>query len=630
MVSCAAFCLLLALVPSAAATPLSAGGPLDLDAESASIVEMTNQPSAGADMVDVGDVNADGYDDYVWTTALPGGMWFIPGPLPARTTDLSHTTVSMSRISVPTGAATRDGTAAGVGDVDGDGIDDLVITDEWGTAWIVYGRPHLASIDLTSHDGSVSRYEGQADSLHGGIVAAAGDVNGDGRADVLLSAPGWQGDGEASRAFVLFGGPRRAEVDLADLGTRGITMLANLDSGSAIAAVGDVNGDGLDDVLLGVRASLDYGGAILAPGSRAGGVRDYADGVAKALAWISDPSDPLGYSLGYALAGVGDYDGDGRPDIAVGVYGGNTTRVAVLTRPEGVIDLGKPGWRGTALDSATGQLVSSTAEVGDVTGDGFDDLLFGMADSTGYAGASLMPGSASPPASIAIATGLALQSSVANRAAGASVAAAGDATGDGIADMIVGTSGSGPPLAPTAYVVAGFAAGGPFARSWVGIQDTPLVGYPLIASAGSFDQAIEAVSYRWRRCFTSAICVAIPGATSSTYRPVTADAGRRLQVQVHLENRMTMAPVAVIRSRLTAEVAGLPVVTGTFRVGRVLRCTARGWLADAGFRWLRNGRPIAGATSARYRLTTKDRHRRITCRVRIGSETALSAARRVR
>ena len=92
--------------------------------------------------------------------------------------------------------------------------------------------------------------------MAGEAVNGAGDVNGDGCADVIVGAPGvgrQQGAG-AGAAYVIFGGPSAAEVDLADLGARGFTIAGGVVPGivgEAVSGAGDVNGDGLDDLVVG-------------------------------------------------------------------------------------------------------------------------------------------------------------------------------------------------------------------------------------------------------------------------------------------------------------------------------------------------------------------------------------------
>jgi FG-GAP repeat len=121
------------------------------------------------------------------------------------------------------------------------------------------------------------------------------------------------------RAFVVFGRPTSGPVDLDQLGTRGFEVISSPDfkAGSSLSAAGDVNGDGLADLALGDedyrRAGRRAAGAVVLVYGRAGAeavrLRDLGPG---GFRWVA----PEGFSeFGHALAGLGDFDGDGRPDL---------------------------------------------------------------------------------------------------------------------------------------------------------------------------------------------------------------------------------------------------------------------------------------------------------------------------
>ncbi len=165
---------------------------------------------------------------------------------------------------------------ASAGDVNGDGFADLIIGAyganpggdiEAGESYIVFGKASgfAASLDLAALDGMNGfRLDGiDVVDFSGFSTASAGDVNGDGFADIIIGAP--FSDSFAGESYVVFGKASgfAASLDLATLdGTNGF-RLDGIDffdySGRSVASAGDVNGDGFDDIIIGAYAG-DPGG----------------------------------------------------------------------------------------------------------------------------------------------------------------------------------------------------------------------------------------------------------------------------------------------------------------------------------------------------------------------------------
>jgi hypothetical protein len=466
---------------------------------------------SGSSVASAGDVNGDGFDDVIVGAfgADPNGnnsgaSYVVFGQASGFAANIDLSSLDGSNGFKLSGVAAYDRSGlsvASAGDVNGDGFADLIVGADYadpnglysGASYVVFGQASgfAANLNLSSLDGSNGfRLSGGASRDYSGrSVASAGDVNGDGFADLIVGASRADPNGSASGAsYVVFGQASgfAANLDLSSLdGSNGFKLsgvVADDQSGISIASAGDVNGDGFADVLVGAyRADptgSDSGASYVVFGQASGFAAnldlsslDGSNGFRLSGAAASDLS-------GASVASAGDVNGDGFADVIVGAFvpdGLSGASYVVFGQASGFaanLDLssldGSNGFKlsGVAQFDFSGR---SVASAGDVNGDGFADVLVGAyrADPAGGdSGASYVVfGQASGFAanldlsSLDGSNGFKLGGASANDFSGRSVASAGDVNGDGFADLIIGAEGADPngSYSGASYVVFGVA-----------------------------------------------------------------------------------------------------------------------------------------------------------------------------
>jgi hypothetical protein len=314
----------------------------------------------------------------------------------------------------------------------------------------------------------------QIGAAFGGSVAAAGDVDGDGIGDLVVGAPQYDaGEADEGAVFVFLGtasGIASGTAASAAAQLEGDQAGAHL--GTSVAGAGDVDGDGFDDVIAGApdytHGENSEGVALLFLGS-ATGIADAGAAAADAL-FEADQADA---SLGVSVAGGGDVDADGHADILLGApdFDGpaSDSGAAFLFRGSATgIANGSPTSASAQFlgDATSAVFGTSVALVGSVNGDAFADLAIGApnfdAGQTNEGGVFVFHGSATGIQSGGIATADSqLEGDRAGILLGSSVSAAGDVDGDGLGDLIAGAPrwSDGEFLEGAAFVFRGTATG---------------------------------------------------------------------------------------------------------------------------------------------------------------------------
>lgn len=336
-------------------------------------------------------------------------------------------------------AGDRAGIPSAAGDVDGDGFADVLVRasgrdDFLGAVHVVSG-PIVADMSLSVADAMLLGTEGESGPY---AAAAAGDVDGDGFGDVVVGSPARRGGGDDDRAFV-FRGPLDGAFD-ESAAACGLWQDggANAWLGRVVAGVGDLDGDGLADVAVAApldTVDLDNEGVVyLLKGGCSG--------------WI-DPStlDRIegtqnGEMLGTSLAAAGDVDGDGYGDLWIGADVGVDDGASLFHGPISGTRRSSAAVA-TIEGSGAGEFV---AVLGDTDGDGRSDLLLGdpQDGAHGYAtgGAWVVPGPLNGSVEARAVAVAQLVGEAQDDQAGWAVAGPGDVDGDGFADVLVGAPGN--------------------------------------------------------------------------------------------------------------------------------------------------------------------------------------------
>eukprot|EP01032_Pedospumella_encystans_P039226 gene39226-biopygen21252 len=430
------------------------------------------------------------------------------------------------------GAAQGDSLGHGLsraGDINGDGISDIILgayladpptmptRPNAGIVYVIFGSEvpldtEWDEIQLTSAAMAINKgfriFGAVSDAQTGLTISNAGDVNSDGRDDIIIGAPeadppslGANSNGGIS--YVIFGrnvaggAPAFLDIDLASISsgsTHGFRILGastNSMCGLAVSNAGDFNGDGIDDLLVvGVDVFNDI---------------DLATFVSSPSLGLRVFGSTSNEESGCMVSTAGDVNGDGLSDIIISSYGPSVVIYGSPFDPTSQPS-SQPSLQPTSapstqelslshLDNSRGfrmSLGSTVSAAGDLNGDGVDDMIVGVSYANENAGIvyvvfgntnNLIEDIDFATRVTGPTTGFRILAPEAYNALGVSVSKAGDVNGDGVDDIILGAHGSSPYsrwAAGISYVIFGRKVTSP-ANAF---EDIQLPATPKVDSTG--------------------------------------------------------------------------------------------------------------------------------------------------
>ena len=472
-----------------------------------SISGLQQEDLLGQSVASVGDFNGDGYDDVIVGSSA-GEAYILYGKNGLNSIDLNSLNGENGFIVRGTGQDKLGYSVSSAGDFNDDGFNDIVVgayeatppgfRGLAGKAYILYGNTSFSSPfdvnTLSGTNGVIINGISQRDNT-GFSVASAGDFNGDGISDVVIGA--YRADtnnADAGKAFVVYGAKNHSStLELKDMNSNEVGVIQGLYTsdklGTSVSSAGDFNGDGIDDIIIG---SQGFGESCVVYGSAnfrtiSIGDLDGKNGI------IIDEMTSRSNDFGYSVSSAGDFNGDNISDVIVGapksqdgyhsqgdayiIYGKTNYTKELETNSYGqkILNVSPSFQTGDAVyrnyslllrgdQSEGGQFGYSVSQVGDINGDGYDDVLIGAragnqdgSDGESWTGlVYLLYGSSEYAGFIKAADwssnlGFIIEGTDPKGYLGWSLSSAGDFNGDGYGDIIIG--------APYSWADGIFAAG---------------------------------------------------------------------------------------------------------------------------------------------------------------------------
>ncbi len=465
----------------------------DLDGNNGFVINgIDPDDDIGNSVSNLGDVNGDGIDDFIIGTDDPdsyaGESYVIFGSDTDFPTNFNLSDLDGNNGFILNGIDVLDlsgQSVSGAGDINGDGIDDLIVgasqgdpnnNSNAGESYVIFGSddPFPAALNLSDLNGSngFTIFGGNTGDNLGISVSDAGDVNGDGIDDLIVGASQGDpnGDGEAGISYVIFGNSAGfgESLNVLDLNGSNGFAINGIDegdsSGNSVSSAGDFNGDGIDDLIIGSFQSFDFfdntEGAYIVFGSSSG------FGPSLDLSSINGNNglflnrSGISNTVAFEVSDAGDVNGDGFDDVIIGVASDPSTNYAGISYVvfgsdsvfSGGIDLsdldGSNGF--TIAGPNPGDLLGSSVNTaGDINGDGFADIAIGAIGTDFFA--SLGAGSTAvifgtdqgfsaniSPLDLDGSNGFVVNGASSGDLSGSSVSEIGDVNSDGVGDLIIG------------------------------------------------------------------------------------------------------------------------------------------------------------------------------------------------
>ena len=394
---------------------------------------------SGTSVSSAGDINADGIDDLIIgaSDADPNGKSYAGESYVVFGSDSTfNSSLDLSSLDGTNGFVIngidewdKSGTSvSGAGDINADGIDDLIIGADGadpdgnngaGESYVVFGSDSTfnSSLDLSSLDGTSGFVINGIDKWDnsGGSVSSAGDINADGIDDLIIGAFIGDPNGKsyAGESYVVFGSDStfNSSLDLSSLdGTNGFVINgidSEQESGSSVSSAGDVNADGIDDFIISAKYAT--------PDGKNGAGESYvvfgSDSTFNSSLDLSSLDGTNGFVIngidsednsGTSVSGAGDVNADGIDDLIIGASGADPN--GEYRAGESYVVFGSNSTFNSSLDLSSldgtnGFVIngiderdcsgSSVSDAGDINADGIDDFIIGAkyADTDGKNGA---------------------------------------------------------------------------------------------------------------------------------------------------------------------------------------------------------------------------------------------------
>ncbi len=388
--------------------------------------EMTGENAGRVDAA--GDVNGDGHPDIlIGATAYASstGRTYVVfgGPTVGNNGNFLLSTLNGTNGFKLDGEGTyqNSGCSVSASDINGDGYDDVVIgADDYpngvyqGRTYVVFGGASVVGggglLPLANLNGANGfKLTGEAGPDESGIsVSARGDINGDGYMDLVIGADRHASD--IGRSYVFFGGPNvggAGSILLSNLnGTDGFKLdgeVSGDNSGNSVSGLGDINGDGYADLIIGAPHHSNSTGRsyVFLGGSNAGNGGIISLSTLNGADGFKLDGEAPGDASGYMVSAAGDINGDGYKDLAIAApyHANNTGRIYVFfgslnALMGSLVSLsGLDGVHGFKLDGEVngdflGVGPAAVSAAGDINGDGYADLLMGAYGHMSSAGRS--------------------------------------------------------------------------------------------------------------------------------------------------------------------------------------------------------------------------------------------------